>query len=206
MDGIGLLDRVKNDCRFSHIPVVLLSARYSVEQQIEGLKYGADLYITKPFQITFLLAAVENLLKQRRRLFDRLTEAGERQTVKLAPGELVVTSKDEKFLKDVIRIVEDNMENPEFGVHEIYELIGMGRSNFHAKFKSLTNLPPVEFVRDMRLKRAKQHLDAGETNISTVAYAIGFNNAKYFSTCFREKYQVTPSEYLKSVKVNGIVK
>ena len=204
MDGIGLLDRIKNDCRFSHIPVVLLSARYSVEHQIEGLKYGADLYITKPFQIAFLLAAVENLLKQRRKLFDRLTETEERQTVKLAPGELVVTSKDEKFLKDVIRIVEENMENPEFGVHEIYELIGMGRSNFHAKFKSLTNLPPVEFVRDMRLKRAKQYLDAGETNISTVAYTIGFNNAKYFSTCFREKYQITPSEYLKSNKLNSL--
>ena len=199
MDGIQLLDKLKNTEVTSHIPVILLTAKTSVEHQIEGLNYGADYYITKPFQTDFILASVKNLLTQRRKMFDALVS--DKKTMELSPGEIVITSKDEAFLTDVIRIVESGMADPEFNIDTVAETAGMGRTTFYKKFSSLTNLAPVEFVRDMRLKRGKQLLDAGESNISDVAFAVGFNSAGYFSTCFKKKYHLTPTEYLKKLKV-----
>lgn len=196
MDGIQLLDQLKHTLTTSHIPVILLTAKSSVENQIEGLKYGADYYITKPFQTDFILASIDNLLKQRKKLFDSLLSS--KKTIALNPSEIVITSKDEAFLKEIIDIVENGMVDIEFNIDSVAESIGMGRTTFYKKFKSLTNLAPVEFVREMRLKRAKQFLDANGQNISEIAYAVGFNSAKYFSTCFKDEYGVSPSEYLKS--------
>lgn len=196
MDGIQMMDRLKNDILTSHIPIILLSARFSIEHQIEGLKYGADYYITKPFHNELLMASVETLIKQRKKIFDNFLN--QKRTIALSPGEIVITSQDEIFLKKVIKIVEDRMPDPDFNIDAVAESINMGRSAFYKKFKSLTNLAPVEFVREMRLKRAIQFLDAGETNIAEIAYHIGFNNAKYFSTCFKDQYHLSPTEYLKS--------
>lgn len=195
MDGIQMLVKLKNEFSTCHIPVVLLSAKSSIESQIEGLQYGADLYLTKPFQNDFLIASVKNLISQRKRLFDVLVK--DKKTIELKPSEIVITSKDEIFLKDVIKVVEEQMVHSEFNIDAMAEKIEMSRTTFYRKFKSLTNLTPVEFVRDMRLQRARQLLDSGETNISIVAYAVGFNNAKYFSTCFKDKYSLSPSDYLK---------
>ncbi|MFT3827918.1 MAG: two-component regulator propeller domain-containing protein [Chitinophagaceae bacterium] len=196
MDGIQMLYKLKNDVSTSHIPVVLLSARYSVESQIEGLEYGADYYITKPFNNDFLVAAINNLLRQRKKLFESLVET--KKSLSLSPGPIVVTSKDEYFLKEVIRVVEEKMTDPGFNIETVVGAMNMSRTIFYKKFKSLTGIAPVEFVRDMRLQRARQYLDAGEENISEVAYWSGFNNPKYFSTCFRDKYHVSPSEYIKA--------
>lgn len=196
MTGIQMLDQLKNDLSTSHIPVVLLSAKFSVESQIEGLKYGADCYITKPFRNDYLFMSIENLLRQRKKIFESFLNG--KKTINLGPGEIMITSKDEIFLKEVIKIVEDGMLDTEFNIDTVAETIAMSRSAFYKKFKSLTDLAPVEFVREMRLKRARQYFDAGDHNIAEIAYAVGFNNAKYFSTCFKEQYHLTPSEYLKS--------
>lgn len=196
MDGIQLLDKLKRNDITSHIPVVLLTAKSSVENQIEGLRYGADYYITKPFQTSFILASIDNLLRQRRKVFESLLLT--KKTIELNPGEIVITSRDEIFLKEIIDIVENGMVDVEFNIDTVAESIGMGRTTFYKKFKSLTNRAPVEFVREMRLKRARQFLDADGQNISEIAYAVGFNSAKYFSTCFKEAYGMSPSEYLKS--------
>ncbi|MFL5745072.1 MAG: two-component regulator propeller domain-containing protein [Niastella sp.] len=196
MDGIQMLDKIKNDINTSHIPVVLLSARYSIESRMEGLRYGADCYITKPFHNEFLIASIDNLLRQRKKLFNSLVN--KKPSTELSPSPIVVTSGDETFLKEVIRVVEDKMTDPGFNMETIAESMNMSRSSFYKKFKSLTGLTTVEFVRDMRLQRSKQYFDAGSTNIAEVAYWSGFSNPKYFSTCFREKYQVSPSDYLKT--------
>jgi AraC-like DNA-binding protein len=195
LNGINMLDRLKNDITTSHIPVVLLSAKYSIESQIEGLKYGADYYITKPFNNEFLIASINNLLKQRKKIFEALVE--KKKTVALSPGDIVVTSKDEAFLKEVIQFVEDKMADTEFNVEAVAEAMAMSHKTFYKKFKSLTGVVPVEFVRDMRLQRAKQLLDSSQYNISEVAYTVGFSNPKYFSTCFKEKFKLSPSDYLK---------
>jgi signal transduction histidine kinase/ligand-binding sensor domain-containing protein/DNA-binding response OmpR family regulator len=196
MDGIQMLDKIKNSVNTSHIPVVLLSAKYSIESQIEGLQYGADYYITKPFNSEFLVASINNLLRQRKNLFELLVS--KKQKVELSPEALVITSKDELFLKEVIKIVESKMADVEFNIEAVAEEMAMSRTTFYKKFKSLAGLAPVEFVREMRLQRAKQLLDAGGNNVSEVAYTVGFSSPKYFSTCFKDKYQVSPSEYVKS--------
>lgn len=195
MDGIELLDALKNTTETSHIPVILLTAKSSVESKIEGLNYGADYYITKPFETDFLLASIENLIRQRKKIFDSLQTNV--KTIALEPGEIQITTKDEQFLKDIIAVVENNLTDTKFNIDVIVSSLNMSRVTFNRKFKSLTNMTPVEFVRDMRLKRARQFLDAGETDIANAAYKAGFNDAGYFSTCFKEAFKISPSDYLK---------
>lgn len=195
MNGIAMLDRIKNNLATSHIPVVLLSARNAVESQIEGMEYGADYYIAKPFQLEFLLAAIRNLIRQRKTLLKKLLE--QKPVFTVEPGLPQVTSQDQQFLERLLQVVEEKMSEANFDIDTVAETIGMGRTTFYKKIKGLTGLAPVEFVREMRLKRAQQYMDAGYGNISEIAYSVGFSSAKYFSTCFKTKFQLTPSEYLK---------
>lgn len=200
MDGIQMLDQLKQDVRTSHIPVILLTAKSSIESQIDGLKYGADLYITKPFHTDFVLASVESLIRSRKKLFEQLTNALDKRIINLNPDEVVITSKDEAFLKQTIKIVEDGLNNTEFNIEDVAVAVGMGRTTFYKKLKSLTGFSPVEFVRDMRLKRARQLLDEGTLTVSEIGYLVGFNSLPYFSTCFKEKFGKSPSEYMKKIK------
>ncbi|PRD53735.1 hypothetical protein C5749_09405 [Sphingobacterium gobiense] len=195
MDGIVMLDKIREHQSTSHIPVVLLSAKHAIEHQIEGIKYGADYYITKPFNIEFLLSSIDNLLKRRTQFFQALVKKRE---VVLKPSDLVITDMDEQFLQNVVKVVEKKMSDPEFNIDMVADQLNLGRSTFYKKFKSLTKLTPVEFVRDMRLQRAHQLLNDNLENISQIAYIVGFNNPKYFSTCFREKYGISPKEFSKS--------
>ena len=199
MDGLEMLDRLRNDFQTSHIPIILLSAKSSVESQLEGMKYGADSYITKPFSPDILKAQIENLILQRKRLAEHFSI--EKRVISLSPTEVVITSKDEEFLKKVMEIVEENISNTDFNIDQIASYAGLGRSTFFKKVKGLTGMSPVELVREMRIKRAHQLLISGEYSISEIAFQTGFNSAAYFSTCFKEKYNQTPSEYLLSRKV-----
>jgi signal transduction histidine kinase/ligand-binding sensor domain-containing protein/DNA-binding response OmpR family regulator len=198
MDGIAMLDAIKNQLATSHIPVVLLTARSSVEHQIEGIKYGADFYVTKPFNTGHVITLVDSLIRQRRKLFNSFI--GNKNVVQLAPGEILITSKDEQLLKQVIEIVEQHMADVQFNIDEVATAVGLGRTTFYKKLKSLTGMAPVEFVKEMRLKRSLQLMDSGEFNISEISYRVGFTSLAYFSTCFKEKYQQTPSQYLKQLK------
>ena len=199
MDGIQMLDQLKNTEATSHIPVILLTAKASVESQIEALKYGADFYITKPFHTDHILASVDNLIKQRKKIFESILDPDKR-VVQLKPDEVLITSRDEQFLKDVIRIVEAGMEDAKFNIESVADSVGVGRTTFYKKLKSLTGFAPIEFVRDIRLKRGMQLLDSGEYTISEIAYMTGFSSLGYFGTCFKEKYKQSPSEYLKNKK------
>jgi DNA-binding response OmpR family regulator/nitrogen-specific signal transduction histidine kinase len=195
MNGIQLLDQLKKNITTSHIPVILLTARSAVESQIEALNYGADYYITKPFKHDFLVAVIRSLIHQRQKVLEALL-AG-KKTIQLEPGDIQITSQDEQFLQKIVRIIEDKMADAEFNIDTVAEAISMSRTSFYKKFKSLTGLAPVEFVREMRLKRACQYLDAGYGNVSEIAYTVGFSNARYFSTCFKARFGVTPTEYVK---------
>jgi len=198
MDGIQLLDQLKNDFQTSHIPIILLSAKSSVENQIEGIRYGADAYLTKPFSPDILGAQVENLIQQRRKLLERYS--GEKRVVELNPQEVVITSKDEEFIKQVLKIVEENIPNSDFNIDEIASVVGLGRSTFFKKLKGLTGMAPVELVREIRIKRAVQLLKSGEYSISEIAFLTGFNSAGYFSTCFKEKHHQSPSEFQHTLR------
>jgi len=198
MDGIQLLARLKNSDLTSHIPVVLLTAKHSVESQIRGLSYGADFYITKPFEFGLLEAAIKKFVQQRKQFFQTL--AVDENLSETEATEVLITANDKIFLQKVIRIVEEKLEDPEFNVDDVADSIGMSRSAFYKKFKSLTNTAPVEFVRETRLKKAKEYFDAGEDNISTVAFAVGFNHSTYFSTCFKNRFKQSPRDYIKRRK------
>lgn len=198
MDGIQLLDRLKTTPHTSHIPVVLLTAKYSVASQIESLKYGADYYITKPFQMDLLQAAISSIIFQRKKLFKAIIN---KDDYELSRSEVPsITKNDREFLEKIVQIVESKLQDTGFNIDDVAASIGMSRTPFYKKFKSLTHIAPVEFVREVRLKKAKELFDGGEDNVSVVAYAVGFNNPKYFSTCFKAQYQVTPSDYLKSIE------
>ena len=219
MDGIEMLDRLKNDPLPSHLPVVLLTARYSVESQIQALKYGADYYITKPFSMELLQLAVNNIIGKRREIFRALQdEEAEGQDIEESQDQsqdesqtsqtsqtrdIVITDYDRKFLEKILQIVEGRLDDAQFNIENVAQSMDMSRSAFYRKFKSLTNLSPVEFVRDTRLKKAKALLDAGESNISVAAYSVGFSNPKYFSSCFKAHYGQSPSDYVKSMKRPG---
>ncbi|WP_448701386.1 two-component regulator propeller domain-containing protein [Mucilaginibacter sp. AW1-3] len=205
MDGIQMLDAIKHDHNVSHIPVILLTAKSSVESRINGLKYGADFYLTKPFNNALLLAAIGNLLHSRKKLFERFTADQPDKTFNWGKeSDLpVMTSKDETFLEDVIKIVEQKLGDQDFNIDDVASEIGMSRTTFFRKLKSLTSLSPVEFMRELRLKRSKQILDTGKYTISEAGYMAGFNSLAYFSTCFRDKYQISPSAYLKNKKSVG---
>ncbi|MBV4357291.1 response regulator [Parasegetibacter sp. MAH-26] len=198
MDGLEMLSLLKKDSLTSHIPVILLTAKSAVESQIEGLNTGADYYITKPFSHDFLIAAIQNQIKKQQRVLQSLLE--NRKVVQIGPEDVAILPLDEQFLKKVASIVEDKMIESDFDIDTVAETLAMSRSSFYKKFKSLTGIAPVEFVREMRLKKSLYYFDAGYTNISEVAYMVGFNDPKYFGYCFKIKFEMTPKNYMKQIK------
>ena len=203
MNGMELLTKIRNETATSHIPVILLTAKTAIENQIAGLRYGADYYITKPFDAGFLLTAVQNMIERRSRFLNEMI-AG-KTVLNLNPGDVVVTSRDEMFLKKVLDVIDEHMNRPDFNIESVAGVTNMSRQTFYRKLKSLTQLTPVEFVRDRRLLRAQQLLDAGSDNITQIAYTVGFNSPKYFATCFRAKFNVSPSDYQRTAKPSGVV-
>ena len=196
MDGIELLQRLKNDINPSHIPVILLTAKTAIENKLEGLSYGADDYITKPFSVQYFRVRINNLLEQRKRIQEafrlRLTSSG-KAGFEMPP--LSISSQDEEFINKVIKIVDEHMDDGEFTIDDLSGLIGMSRSVFSNKLKSLTGLTPFDFIRDLKLQRATQLLVSGEFMIKEVSYMIGISDTKYFGKIFKSKYGVTPQEY-----------
>jgi transcriptional regulator GlxA family with amidase domain len=169
--------------------VILLTARAGTESKIEGLETGADDYVTKPFDAKELMARVRNLIQQRRLLRAKFS-AG----VVLKPGEVAVTSLDDAFLKKVMDIVEKRMDDEDFGVEEIAHEVALSRRHLDRKLAGLTNLSAAEFVRYMRLQRARELLEKDAATVAEIAFQVGFGSPSYFSACFRERFGCLPSE------------
>lgn len=194
MDGIELLDRLKNHFDTSHIPVVLLTAKSSVESKIEGLKYGADAYIAKPFNNEQLRCQLSNLLHQRRLLREKFAGPKSRQKDETFDQ---LTEKDARFLDRVRDIIEAHLTNSDFRMEILYSALGMGRSKFFDKLKGLTGLSPIDYVKTYRLNKARALLESGQYNVSETSFLSGFSDSGYFSKCFKEKYGINPSEISK---------
>jgi signal transduction histidine kinase/ligand-binding sensor domain-containing protein/DNA-binding response OmpR family regulator len=202
MDGLELARRIKQETTTSHIPVVVLTAKTDLDTQVEALKRGADDFITKPFSSTYLKARVENILQQRRKLQELflasiaeypVSRAG--RSYEVTPSEPMVESYDDKLMKNLMEVMEQNIDNSDLTVDELVSKIGIGRSVFFKKLKSLTGLAPIEFIREVRVKRAAQLIESGEYTISQVTYMVGCNDPRYFSRIFKQRFGVTPSEY-----------
>jgi len=196
MNGLEFCRKLKTDINISHIPVILLTAKTQLEQKIEGIRTGADAYITKPFDPQYLISVINNLIEGRQ----KLREKWDRKFIELTPDELAMTNADEIFLDKVIKIVEENISNPDFKLEDIYDTIGMGRTLFLQKVKALTNQTCGDFVRSLRLKRAAYLLEHHDVRISDLCYDVGFNDPKYFGKVFKKYYEVSPSEYARQHK------
>jgi ligand-binding sensor domain-containing protein/signal transduction histidine kinase/DNA-binding response OmpR family regulator len=191
MNGIALCTTLKTDARTSHIPVILLTARTPLIFKLEGLETGADDYITKPFSLDILEARVYNLIDSRKRLRDRYSKE-----ISLQPHNIAITSADEKFLTKLMAYIEINIANSNLSVDDLGKAVGMSRATLYRKVKGLTNQTALEFIRDLRIKRAAQLLEQNKFNVSEVAYLVGFIDVDYFRKCFKEKYGFTPKEYV----------
>lgn len=190
MNGIELCMKVKNDSRTSFIPIIMLTAQEGEQQLIQGLQTGANDYVTKPFNFEVLLFKIQNLLKQQKaskQMFQKRVEA--------APAEIQMDSPDQKFMRDLMEILEKNMSNAEFSVEEMSRKLYISRMGLYKKMLALTGKTPIEFIRYIRIKRAAQILEKSQMTISEVAYEVGFNNPKYFSKYFKMEYGVLPSVY-----------
>lgn len=192
-NGLQLCQQLKEDERTSHIPIILLTAKADIETKLEGYRQGADDYIPKPFNMNELLTRVENLLANRKRIQEKYA-----RQMTLSPSALPVTSVDERFLKKCLELVERYISDPSFGVELFAREMAVSQTQLYRKLHAITNLSPNEFIRHIRLLRAADLFRQKAGNVSDVAYAVGINNLSYFSKVFKEKYGITPAEYLKN--------
>ena len=191
MDGIELCKKLKTDVRTSHIPVIMLTAKAGMENKIEGLETGADDYLTKPFDGKELLARIKNLIEQRQKLRELYSD----KTGQVDPKKITITSIDQKFLEEVLSLLEANFSDPDFGISQMQDALAMSKTQLHRKLKALTNEAPGELLRNFRLKRAAQLLAQKADSVTQIAYKVGFNNLSYFAKCFKELYGMAPSSY-----------
>ncbi|MBU1678320.1 MAG: response regulator [Bacteroidetes bacterium] len=194
MDGIDLCNVLKKEERTSHIPVIMLTAKTTVQERIKGLKVGADAYIPKPFNSTELEVRVVNLIKQRRKLREKF-ETQQEYKIK----EIAVTPADEIFLHKVLDSIETHLSDIHFNVEEFRNELGFSKVQFIRKIKSLTGKSPNQFLRNYRLQRAAQLIKQDFGSISEIAYKVGFDNLNYFAKCFKEQFGCTASEYKKNL-------
>lgn len=207
-DGAEMVKEIRANLSISHIPVILLTAKTSVENRIKGLEYGADDYITKPFSTTYLQARVKNLLLSRRKLQEYFRQNLMGETVHpdnenkntVSKESVNMSPVDRKFMNQFVELVRQNMNKPEIVIEDFAKELAVSRSVFFKKVKSLTGVAPVEFIRDMKITRARELLKSGQYSISEVSYMVGFNTPRYFSKTFKLKTGVTPTEFLKGIQ------
>ena len=192
MDGLELCKTLKNDIETSHIPLILLTAKSSIDDRIECYKAGADGYISKPFELKLLEARINSfLLKKREKQRDFKSNFEVNVSVLEHP------TIDEQFLNDTVNIIQEYLSEPNFDVIFLAKKLNMSKSSLYRKIKTLTDLSPSDFIRNIKLKQACQMLRDKSITISEVAYLTGFSDPKYFSTCFKNEFSITPSEYQK---------
>ena len=190
MNGLELCKRIKENQNYCHIPVILLTAKSMISQIEEGLDAGADDYIVKPFQISLLKARIRNLLSLREKM---KTMYGE--TFSLKQFGVEEPKEHDDFLTRYIEIVKANISNPELDVSVIYEALGMSRTNFYRKVKTVTGLSPIELIKNIRLEAGAKLLKESDMNISEIAQHIGFSSRSYFARSFKAVYGMSPTEY-----------
>lgn len=201
VDGIELLEKVRENVYTSHILFLLLTAKTTLESKLQGFEYGADEYITKPFSVSFFKARVKNLLQRRSELQRYYRNRNSTVLNSLLQDEIIingpVNEKDIEFIRKINNFIERHLGGDDFVIDDMAVEIGMSRSVFFKKLKGLTGLSPIEYVRDILMQHAAEFLEQGNYTVKEVSYRIGMNDAKYFSRCFKKKYNMTPSEYKK---------
>ncbi len=192
MDGNEMCKKLKEEIRTSHIPIIMLTARSSMDNKIEGLEKGADAYIEKPFSIDLVEVQIRNLLENRRIIRNKFSKE-----LLIKPSDIAVTSIDADFIQKAISVVEKNISDPDFSSDKFCKEIGLSRSSLHRKLAALTSQSASEFIRTLRLKRAVNLLEHSGLSVEEVSYKVGFTSPAYFTKCFKSLFGKTPSEYIK---------
>lgn len=204
MDGLEMIKHIKENKDICYIPIILLSAKSSLDDRITALEQGIDDYITKPFSSSYLKARIASLFTKRKQLqeiFLKQLATGNKanDSKNWKPSEPDVMPHDKLFMKEVMDFLEEQMDNPDLVIDDFANKLLLSRSIFYRKLKSIVGMPPVDFIREIRVKRAAQLIKSGAYNFSQIAYMTGFSDPKYFSRCFKKHTGVTPSEYKNSI-------
>jgi DNA-binding response OmpR family regulator len=193
MNGYEMTSILKEDKRTCHIPVLMLTAKVDLDDQITGLESGADDYLVKPFNLRALLLKLHNMLETRQALINTVGES-----VPLIPDNVNVKTIDQDLLSSIVKVIEENLDDTTLNGDRLAMAVGMSKGNLYRKLKAISGMTVNIFIRTVRLKIAAQLLQQGQYNISEVAYSVGFDNPKYFSVCFKELYNQTPRAYMNA--------
>lgn len=194
MDGNELCQTIKDNIDTCHIPVILLTAKTSVQAKVEGMKAGADVYLEKPFSMQQLQLQLQNILRLRQQFHERLRGLDMPAPTNAAASQYGLNEQDLRFMQRLQELVEKNMRDEEFSIDSLAEQMNMSRSSFYRKIKALTDQTPVDYMKDQRLQRAAQLILQGQ-RITEVAAQVGFTSSSYFAKCFRSHFGVLPKDY-----------
>ncbi len=194
MDGLELTRKVKSDLRYCHIPVILLTAKSSMEHLLEGLEEGADSYIAKPFNKEHLQLRVKKLIEAQAKMREKYQEP-----IKLTKEEKGMSRMDKNFLSKISNIIIDNKFDSKVNVEELSNLVGLSRVHLYRKIKKITGLSVSEFVTQTKLKQSLTLLKNTDSTIAEVAYKVGFSTPSYFTKCFKDHFEISPSDYRESI-------
>jgi len=197
MNGLELCTAIKDDDLLSHIPVILLSAKTNVDDQISGFTSGADVYIPKPFDFDYLLAVIDSQLKNRSKILKMFLEG---RLPKAEKTEMV--NRDFLFLKKVNQILESEYSKPDLNIDHLACMMNLGRTSFYRKFLSITTVTPNNYIKKFRIEKAKVMIRKGQHNMAEISDLIGFSGPAYFSTAFKAETNQTPREY--QISISGI--
>ena len=199
MNGLELCRRVKTDLRWSHIPVILLTGITGEQAEVEGLKLGADDYITKPFNAEMLRLRVKKLIEVKENRQKQFKEKAD-----VLPSEITITSVDEEFIQKAMKICEEHISDADFSVEVLGQELDMSRTYLYRKLMNITGKGPAEFIRIIRMKRAKQYLEQDNMQIAEVSTAVGYSTPKRFTENFKIEYGMSPSEYIKKFRTSRL--
>lgn len=204
-DGIMMTQELRANMMTSHIPIVLLTAKADMDSRLKGMELGADDYIIKPFSATYLKARVENLLAQRVKLqqlycANLMKSADKVWGEEEQPPQSALSAYDRKFMEKLTELMEKNMDNGDLIVDDLVKELAVSRSVFFKKLKMLTGLAPIEFIKEMRVKRAAQLIENGDYTMTQIAYMVGINDPRYFSKYFKSYFGMAPTDYKEKMK------
>ncbi len=189
MDGFEFCKQIKEDIRTSHIPLLMLTAKARIDDRMEGIGLGADAYMVKPFDLRLLRLRLSQLITSRQLIFNKYFSV-----ISDVPVNKNTTSLDKDFIEKVLNYINKNIDDPDLSVEALASHLNLSRSQFYRKIKALTNQTANEFLRNIRIERAKQIIENGNTNISEVCYKVGFSTPSYFTKCFKEHFGILPTE------------
>jgi signal transduction histidine kinase/ligand-binding sensor domain-containing protein/CheY-like chemotaxis protein/AraC-like DNA-binding protein len=192
MSGMELCRQLKQQVETSHIPIIILSAKATIDQQIEGLGMGADVYLPKPFNIDHLKTQVLRLIHLRQTIYKRFLKE-----TTIMPNDAVINKIDEAFMQRVTAFIDNNLNNSDLNVEQLAQYLGLSRIQTYRKIKAISGLSAVEVIRTVRLKAAAKLILEGQLNFTEIAFETGFSSPSYFAKCFNDHFKKTPSEYLQ---------